>query len=231
MEECMQRRTFLQLGAAGLSSALAQANPVPPQFIPNASQKKWAVLFGSWYGTARDAAIWISEGMGAVASAIDVRQIPSDLDPYLEAVRTQHPDVFNLRQVAADPTTYDYLVVGTAIHGGKGPAILEAYLTKNADKLKNKIKGLFVVCGNLGKMPAQAQVTSYIDGYLAKLCKTSSVPSKALGGRITQVLMPASEYKSVTDLYAMMGGPSSDFDNLSRTDCMKLGKEIYAASS
>jgi hypothetical protein len=41
--------------------------------------------------------------------------------------------------------------------------------------------------------------------------------------------MPEAEYKGILDMYAKMGGPSADFDNLSRVDCLKFGKEIHTA--
>jgi len=226
----MERRTFLNIGLAGLGTTLAMASPAAPQFIPNPSNRKWAILFGSWYGTARDASIWISEGMGGIAAMIDVRQIP-DLSQNLDAIRKQHPDVFDSRQVSADLSTYDHLVVGTAIHGGRGPQRLEDYISKNIDRLQSKIRGLFVVCGNLGKPPGGAQVSTYIDGYLAVICKTGAVPKKAFGGRITKALMPEAEYKSIIDMYSKMGGPAGDFDNLSRTECLQFGHDIYAATA
>jgi menaquinone-dependent protoporphyrinogen IX oxidase len=202
----MERRTFLNIGVAGLG-ALAITKPAVAQFVPMPSKEKWAILFGTWYGTARDASIWVSEGMGGIASVFDVRQVPADL------------------------SSYDHLVIGTAIHGGKGPQALDAYLSSNAAALKGKIRGLFAVCGNIGKQPGPQQVKSYIDGYLAKACQVGSVPSRAFGGRVTKVLMPEGEYKSVADMYAKMGGPKEDFDNLSRVECMKLGAEILSAKA
>jgi menaquinone-dependent protoporphyrinogen IX oxidase len=200
----MERRAFLNVGVVGLG-ALAIARPAAAQFISKPSKEKWAILFGTWYGTARDASIWVSEGMGGIASVFDVRQAPTDLG------------------------SYDHLIIGTAIHGGKGPQALDAYLSSNASQLKGKVRGLFAVCGNIGKQPGPQQVQSYIDGYLAKACQAGSVPKRVFGGRITRVLMEESEYKGVIDMYARMGGPKEDFDNLSRVECMKLGAEILAA--
>jgi menaquinone-dependent protoporphyrinogen IX oxidase len=139
--------------------------------------------------------------------------------------------VFDIRQVPADLANYDHLVIGTAIHGGKGPAALESYLSSNIDRLQSKIRGLYVVCGTMGKPPGPQQAKILIDGYLARLCKTQSVPNRALGGRITQALMPEAEYKSIADMYAKIGGPSGDWDNLSRPECLKLGREIYSAKA
>ncbi len=58
------------------------------------SDKKWAVLYGTWCGSARDAALWISEGMDGIANVFDVRENP-------------------------DLSKYDHIVVGGAIRGGK----------------------------------------------------------------------------------------------------------------
>jgi menaquinone-dependent protoporphyrinogen IX oxidase len=201
----MERRTFVNLGLTGLGSALLMANAAPAQFIPKSSKEKWAILFGTWYGTARDASVWVSEGMGGIASVFDIRQVPADL------------------------AGYDHLVIGTAIHGGRGPKDLDDYIAKNIDKLQSRIRGLFVVCGNLGKMPGPQQAKDLIDGYLGKMCNVSGVPNRAFGGRITQSLMPEAEFKSIQDMYAKIGGPAGDWDNLNRMECLKLGKEIYAA--
>lgn len=206
MEVKMERRTFLNIGVAGLG-ALAIARPAAAQFVPMQSKEKWAIVFGTWYGTARDASIWVSEGMGGIASVFDVRQAPADL------------------------SSYDHLIIGTAIHGGRGPQALDAYLSSNASILKSKVRGLFAVCGNIGKQPGPQQVQSYVDGYLAKACQVDSVPKRVFGGRITKVLMEENAHKSIAEMYAKMGGPKEDFDNLSRVECMKLGAEILAAKA
>jgi menaquinone-dependent protoporphyrinogen IX oxidase len=201
----MERRTFINLGFAGLG-AMAMANPAAAmQFIPTPSKEKWAVLFGTWHGTARDASVWVSEGMGGIAAVFDIRQVPADL------------------------SSYDHLVIGTAIHGGKGPKALEDYISANLGPLQGKIRGLFAVCGNLGRLPGPPQVKTYIDDYLAKICRVNSVPHRVFGGRITQVLMPEAEYKPIADMYARLGGPAGDWDNLSRVECLKFGKEIFSA--
>jgi len=201
----MERRTFINIGLTGLGTTLLMANAAPAQFIPKPSKEKWAVLFGTWYGSARDAGVWISEGMGGIAPAFDIRQVPADLDGYAN------------------------LVIGTAIHGGRGPKDLEDYLSKNADRLQGKIRGLYVVCGNRGQMPGPQQVSDYVENYLGKLCKVSGVPGRAFGGRITQALMPEAEFKSIQDMYTKIGGPLGDWDHLNRMECLKFGSEIYGA--
>ncbi|MDR0310145.1 MAG: flavodoxin domain-containing protein [Acidobacteriota bacterium] len=201
----MERRTFLNIGA-GLGS-LAIAAPLRAQFIPQPSQskEKWAVLFATMYGTTRDAAAWVSEGMGAIADVYDVRKPPADI------------------------AAYDNLVIGSAIMGFTILPELNKYLEANAAKIKGKVRGLFVVCGNLRNMPGDEQVKTYIDGILVKSAGVaSSVPRAAFGGRITKAVWDPKVYKDNMDTYAKMGVSTDDFDNLRRADCMKLGAEILA---
>jgi|WetSurMetagenome_2_1015567.scaffolds.fasta_scaffold44144_1 menaquinone-dependent protoporphyrinogen IX oxidase len=203
----MERRTFLQAGLAGLGTTLVAASSAPAQFIPNQSKEKWAVLYGTWYGTARDASVWISEGMGGIASVFDVRQVPADLN------------------------TYNHLIIGTAIHGGRGPQALESYINSNVSWIQSKVRGLFAVCGNMGTTPGQQQIGTLIDNYLARICKAGSVPRRALGGRLTKTLMPESEYQGVAGMYASLVDSAGNWDNLSRAECLKLGREILSAKA
>ncbi len=198
----MQRRDFLYLGLSGLGTSFAMAGSVPIQFIPAPSKEKWAILFGTWCGTARDAAIWISEGMGAIASVFDVRQEP-DLAPF------------------------DHLVLGTAIRAGKGPQAFDGFVDRNMAKIQGKVRGLFAVCGNLEKPVGPAETKRYVDDYLAKICKAGAVPGRAFSGRITKVLMSEADYKLVVGLYRQLGMPHlKDYDLLRRADCLKFGEEV-----
>ena len=203
----MERRTFLNIGAAGLGS-LAVAAPLRAQFIPMPfqSKDKWAVLFATWYGTSRDAAAWISEGMGAIAETFDIRKPPADL------------------------AAYNHLVIGSSIQGFNIHPEMRKYLEANAAGIKGKVRGLFAVCGNLRNMPGPEQVKQYIDDNLAKLTQTTSVPKNVFGGRITKAIWEEKVYNDNMASYKKMNVPEGDFDNLSRADCMKLGADILAAA-
>ena len=87
----MNRRTFVA-GTATLAPMSAAA-----QFFPFPSTQKWAVIFGTWCGTARDAAMWISEGMGGIAAVFDaVRQAIIDAGRgggFILAPDHSHPDI------------------------------------------------------------------------------------------------------------------------------------------
>jgi len=203
----MERRSFLNISLAGLGT-LAAANQLQAQFIPMSSRSKdkWAVIFGTWYGTARDAAVWISEGMGGIASVFDVRQPPEDL------------------------AAYNHLVFGSAIQGFNIHPELKKYIEANSAKIKGKVRGLFAVCGNLRNIPGPDQVKNYIDGQLAKFTDAPSVPKNVFGGRITKVVWDEKVYIDNMASYKQMGVPEGDFDNLRRTDCLKLGADILAAA-
>ena len=201
----MERRTFLNIGAAGLGS-LALASPLRAQFIPQPSQSKerWAVLFATKYGTTRDAAIWVSEGMGAIADVYDVRRPPSNL------------------------ASYDNLVFGSAIMGFTILPELSKYLSDNAAAIKGKVRGTFVVGGFLRLMPTPEQTKQFNDILGTAAGVTSAVPNAAFGGRITKAVWEPKEHAEQMATYAKFNVSTDDLDNLSRVDCMRLGAEILA---
>jgi hypothetical protein len=91
---------------------------------------------------------------------------------------------------------------------------------KNKDLLKEKIRGLYAVCGNMKQPVGPEQKTELIDNHLAKICGDINVPSKVFLGRITLGLMDK-ESRNMMQQMKM-----TDYDNLKRADCMDFGKEI-----
>lgn len=201
----MERRDFFKLGiAAGVSAIALSENARALEFYPMPSDKKIAVLFATWCGSSRDAAVWISEGMGGIAKVFDVRENP-------------------------DLTAFDHIVVGGSIRSGVTPKELQDYAAKNQAALKGKIRGLFAVCGNGEKPVGPAQKTSYIDNHLAKLTGAGAVPSKVFNGRITKELIDPENRKRMVEMYPSFAGkPLEDYDLLKRADCLAFGKEILA---
>ncbi len=159
----MERHTFLRMGLTGIAAALSP-NAWALKLYPRPSEKKWAVLYGTWCGSSRDAGVWISEGMGGIAEVFDVREEP-------------------------DLKGFDHLVVGGSIRGFRIHPLLEQYITANAAWLKPKVRGYWAVCNNMGQPPGPAERTRYIDDHLAKLCGVSSVPARVFPGRITKALL------------------------------------------
>jgi menaquinone-dependent protoporphyrinogen IX oxidase len=193
----MNRRTFLRTilgGATGLS--FFAPNSYALKLFPNPSKHKWAILFGSRYGSTRDASLWISEGMGGVADAFDARENP-------------------------DLSSFDYIIIGSGIYSGKINQPLETYLSKNSASISTKIKALFVVCG-AGESPrAQAFVE-----VLAKSCQAKPPLTKIFSGRITKRLLNKEDYKIEEEVFKRRNQPFEDYDHLQRRDCLKFGEEI-----
>ena len=160
----MKRRHFIQSGIAGIGTLALSSQTWALQYYPKTSNKKWAILYSTWCGSSRDAAVWISEGMGGIADVFDVRENP-------------------------DLSDFDHLVIGGSIRMGATSKDLQDYLMKNRDVLKPKIRGLFAVCGNMRQPVGPAQTKKFIDDHLMKRCGVGKVPSKVFLGRVTKSLM------------------------------------------
>lgn len=160
----MDRKKFFKISLTGIGS-LALYKPLKAlEYYPKTSDKKWAILYSTWCGSSRDAAVWISEGMGGIANVFDIRENP-------------------------DLTGYDYLVIGGSIRSGVTSNEMQNYIATNKTILKTKLRGLFAVCGNMGNPVGPQQTSDFIENHLAKLCEVSSLPSKVFLGRITKSLM------------------------------------------
>lgn len=192
----MERRDFIKAGVIGLGAMAIADKSMALQYYPKKSDKKWAVIYSTWCGSSRDAGVWISEGLGGIADVFDVRENP-------------------------DPSKYDHIVVGGSIRSFKVSPELQAYLKKNKDIMKDKIRGFFCVCGNMKKPTGPEQVKQYIDDHLSKITGVTGVPAKVFNGRITIALLEP-EY---TEMMASMG----DYDFMKRTDFLEFGKTIMAS--
>jgi hypothetical protein len=191
--EAMERRMFFALGLAGMGVLAMRDTARALKYYPKASDKKWAVLYGTWCGSARDAAVWISEGMGGIADAFDVRE-------------------------NADLKQFDNIVVGSAIRMGKVSPEIEKYLAANRMWLKDKVRGLFTVCGNMQKPVTAEVMKAQITDQLAPLCGVKDVPGHVFLGRVTPILLEP----EVREMMKPMG----EYDNLKRAECMAFGREI-----
>jgi menaquinone-dependent protoporphyrinogen IX oxidase len=189
----MQRRNFFRVGLVGAGSLVLAKNAGALKYYPMPSEKKWAIVYGTWCGSSRDAAVWISEGMGGIADVFDVRENP------------------NLSQ-------FDHIVIGGSIRMSVTSTELQEFIKQNKPALKEKVRGLFAVCGNMKRPVGPEQTVALIDNHLTKLCDVSNVPSKVFLGRVTKSLMDKQT--------ASMMGSMEDYDNLKRAECMAFGLEI-----
>jgi len=201
----MERRDFLMGLAAGVGTMTLTNNAWALDYYPTPSDKKCAVLYATWCGSSRDAAVWISEGMGGIADVFDVRENP-------------------------DLKGFDHIIIGGSIRSGVTRKELQDYIIKNKGMLKDKIRGLFAVCGNREKSVGPEQKTALIDNHLAKLCEVGDRPSKVFNGRITKSLMDPESRKRMEDAYPTFAGkPLEDYDLLKRADCLAFGREVLAS--
>jgi len=160
----MKKRTFIISGIMGIFAFLLPKKARSLEYYPMPSGKKWAVLYCTWCGSARDAAVWISEGMDGIANVFDVRENP-------------------------DLSEFDHVIVGGAIRAGKVSQAMLDYIEKNKEILKTRIRGYFAVCGNMMKPAGPETTKALIDDHLATICGVTNVPSKVFLGRITYGLM------------------------------------------
>jgi menaquinone-dependent protoporphyrinogen IX oxidase len=195
----MNKRTFVKSGLLGLAGIIVSKKAFPLEYYPRPSDKKWAVLYSTWCGSARDAGVWISEGMDGIANVFDVRENP-------------------------DLAKYDYVVIGGAIRGGKTSALMQEFLSKNREMLKSRIKGYFAVCGNMMQPVGTKQKEDFIDNHLAQICGVNNVPSGVFLGRITFGLMEDDVRKQMQQMAGI-----KEYDNLKRPECMAFGKEVLEA--
>lgn len=171
----MKKRDFLKIGILGTGVMLIPKKIWALEYYPNESDKKWAILYGTWCGSSRDAGIWISEGMDGIANVFDVRENP-------------------------DLSKYDHIIIGGSIRSGQTSTQLQEYILKNRDMLKAKIRGLYAVCGNMMRPAGPEQKNALIDNHLAKLCGDINVPSKVFLGRITLGLMDPESRKMMQQM-------------------------------
>jgi hypothetical protein len=197
----MKKREFLKAGLLGLGVFLLPGKATALEFYPRPSDKKWAVLFGTWCGTSRDAGIWISEGMDGIANVFDVRENP-------------------------DLSKYDHVVIGGSVRSNQIHSGLMEYLEKNREVIEGKVRGLFAVCGNMMQPVGEEQHSAFIDYQLSSQTGAFNVPSKVFLGRITWGLMEPDVRERMQSYPNMV-----EYDNLNRMDCLAFGKQILEKTS
>jgi menaquinone-dependent protoporphyrinogen IX oxidase len=197
----MEKRDFLKTGLLAIGTLLIPRKTMALDFYPTTSNVEWAVLYGTWCGSARDAGVWISEGMNGIADVFDVRENP-------------------------DLSKYKHIIVGGAIRSNAVSPELRKYLTTHKEMLKDKIKGLFAVCGNMQQAIGEAQYNTLIVNHLARITGAENYKSKIFLGRVTFGLMEEDVRKQ------MQSAPGSvEYDNLKRTECLDFGKEVLQSVS
>lgn len=196
----MKRRSCIKVGMVGLGALALADKGMALEYYPKSYDKKWAVVYSTWCGSSRDAGVWISEGMGGIADVFDVRENP-------------------------DPQKYDHVVIGGSIRSNAVSKEMQDYIAKHKGVLKDKIRGLFCVQGNMKNPVGPDNVKQLIDGHLAKLTETTGVPGKCFNGRITLSLLDPESHQMMKS----MG--MQDYDLMKRSDFLEFGKAILDAAA
>ena len=168
----MKKREFIKGMGLAVIALFLPKRARALEYYPNPSEKKWAILYGTWCGSTRDASLWISEGMDGIANVFDVRENP-------------------------DLSGYDHVVIGGAIRANVTSQELQNYIKKNAAILKSRLRGYFAVCGNMMQPVGPEQTKTFIDNHLALLAGVSNLPSQVFRGRITFGLMEPDVRKQI----------------------------------
>jgi menaquinone-dependent protoporphyrinogen IX oxidase len=192
----MKKRDFLKAAFVTTGALLLPEKMMALDYYPTTDKAEWAILYGTWCGTSRDASIWISEGMNGIANVFDVRENP-------------------------DLSGYRYIVIGGSIRMGVTSKELQDYIKRNIEVLNGKIRGLFAVCGNMRQPITQERYDSFFDNHLFQLTGKLNVPLKVFPGRITWGLMESGIQEQMKSIPNM-----EEYDNLKRSECMDFGREI-----
>jgi menaquinone-dependent protoporphyrinogen IX oxidase len=197
----MDKRDFFKAGIASIGLLFIPKSVWSLEYYPTTEDAEWAILYGTWCGSSRDASVWISEGMDGIANVFDVRENP-------------------------DLSKFKYVIVGGSIRNGETSKELQAYLSKHKETLKGKVKGLFAVCGNMRQPATAKQYTNFFDNHLVKLTGAEKALSKVFLGRVTLGLMEPKVREQMKSFPNM-----EDYDNLKRSECMDFGREILKSLS
>jgi menaquinone-dependent protoporphyrinogen oxidase len=197
----MNRRRFVQTAVAAAGLGLLPAGAFALQYTPRPSPEKWAILYGSRYGAARDAAVWIAEGMGGIAHVFDAKEKP-------------------------DATRFDHWVIGGGIYYGSFDQALTEWVVANRDALTTRTRAVFVVAGSAGTPGAASYVAS-----LAEACGGSPRWKTDFPGRVTRRLLSPDDDKALDGFYRNLQQPYEDYDRLTRKMAFDFGDLIHREST
>ena len=192
----MEKRAFIKTTLLAAGALLMPRKSRALEFYPSEKNGEWAILYGTWCGSSRDASIWISEGMNGIANVFDVRENP-------------------------DLSGYKHLIVGGSIRSGVTSMELQDYLTKHKTLLAQKIRGYFAVCGNMRQPVTEEQYHNFFNNHLCKLTGVESGAQRVFLGRVTFGLMEPDVRKQMQSMPGM-----EEYDNLKRAECMAFGREF-----
>ena len=158
------RREFLKLGSSAVLLSMGAFNfGCSLQPLVQDKDKKVALLYATRYGSTKDTAEWIAEGMGREVDLLDIEKISFD-----ETAKN-----------------YDLFIIGSGVWiDGVHKDILR-FLEMQKPLLKDKIIASFILCGTTGEdVKGDERIESYFSKFHSSLTKKPPLNEK-FGGRLT----------------------------------------------
>ena len=159
----IDRREFLKLGSRALLLSMGAFNfGCSLQPIISDKDKKVALVYATRYGSTKDTAEWIAQGIGKKIDLLDIEKI-------------------SFEQTAKK---YDLIILGSGVWiDGVHEDMLE-FLKTQKPLLKDKIAASFILCGTTGEdVKGDERIEQYFSKFHASLDKKPAM-SKKFGGRM-----------------------------------------------
>ncbi len=157
------RREFLKLSSGAVLLSMAAFNfGCSLQPLIDDKDKKIALLYATRYGSTKDTAEWIKEGLGREIDLLDIEKISFD-----ETAKK-----------------YDLFIIGSGVWIDGVHKDMLRFLETQKALLEDKIVASFILCGTTGEdVKSDERIESYFSKFHTSLDKKPSLSEK-FGGRL-----------------------------------------------
>lgn len=174
-----QRRLFLKNSALLSASVAFSFGSNLAAAIDKHPSNKVALLYASRYGSTRDTAEWIIEGIGNAVTLIDIEQADT-------------------KQLLLE---YDTFILGSGVWTGGPHSRIRAFTRTHASALEGKVLGVFVVCGTIvNNDSSRRRVNRYIQQITEPLKQPPEFQT-SFGGRIVVEQLSDKDKTALTRFY------------------------------
>ncbi len=158
------RRKFLKLGSGTVLLSMVAFNfGCSLQPLVQDKNKKIALIYATRYGSTKDTAEWIAEGMGREVDLLDIEKI-------------------SFEETAKN---YDLFIIGSGVWIDGVHKDMLRFLQMQKPLLKDKVLASFILCGTTGEdVKGDERIESYFSKFHSSLNKKPPLNEK-FGGRLT----------------------------------------------
>ena len=167
------------------------------------SSKNVALIYATKYGSTKDTAVWIKDGM------------------------RENVDLLNIEDISSDTALkYDLFIIGSGVWIGGVHEKLVEFLESNASSLNSRVMASFIVCGTDGsKESGRKRIDGYFEDMLMPL--KDKPLTEYFGGRIVVEQLTEEDREALTDFYRTY--LNTELKSWDKTDPNKadlFGKEL-----